>query len=172
MNVRVSEPRFSPGSLVATQELDAPVQIAFEVLCEVEKWPVWFSLLKSARVVSRGDLGVGSEIMLRTTIPGDAEQLFEVDGFLAGHVISLVGAYSLRRRIEFRLERHSVSSKIVAKVDYPAYGGAIGQLLDRLTIRRRLDAALQASLIHFKGLAESDSLELPSLGSAADAGTR
>ncbi len=40
------------------------------------------------------------------------------------------------------------------RVDYPAYGGVIGSLIDRMTARRRLDRALEDSLVHFKGLVE------------------
>ena len=42
------------------------------------------------------------------------------------------------------------------RVDYPTYGGVIGALFDRLTRRRKLDIALNDSLIHFKGLVEYD----------------
>jgi hypothetical protein len=87
-------------------------------------------------------------------IPGEDEELYEVDRFLEGHVVSLVGAYSLRRRIDFRIERKTTRSKLVVRVDYPAYGGVLGALLDRVTARRRLDRALEDSLVHFKGLVE------------------
>ena len=65
-----------------------------------------------------------------------------------------IGAFSIRRRIDFRIEDKSSRSKIIARIDYPSYGGVLGALLDRMTSRRRLDAALGDSLIHFKGLVE------------------
>jgi uncharacterized membrane protein len=93
-------------------------------------------------------------VALRSAIPGEDEELYEVDQFLDGHIVSLVGAFSIRRRIEFRIERKTDRSKIVVRVDYPSYGGALGALLDRVTSRRKLDAALGDSLTHFKGLVE------------------
>jgi hypothetical protein len=44
----------------------------------------------------------------------------------------------------------------VVKLDYPTYGGVVAALVDRLTLRRRLDTALGDSLLHFKGLVEFD----------------
>jgi uncharacterized membrane protein len=150
-----------PGSrstLVGSQTISTSAESAFALLCEVEKWPVWLSFLKSARLVDAGSaIGLGAEIAIRGAIPGDPEELYEVDQFLSGHVVSLVGAYSLRRRIDFRIESKSESSKLVVRVDYPAYGGSLGALVDRMTARRRLDRALGDSLVHFKGLVEFQS---------------
>jgi hypothetical protein len=95
-------------------------------------------------------------VALRGAIPGEAEELYEVDRFLGNHVVSLVGAYSLRRRIDFRIERKGDRSKLVVRVDYPSYGGVLGALIDRMTARRRLESALADSLVHFKGLVEFD----------------
>lgn len=148
----------SSDALSGSIELDSPAEFAFSLLREAEKWPVWLSFLKTVRKVDEGPLMLGSELVLRSTIPGEPEELFEVERFLDGHIVSLVGAYSLRRRLEFRVERKSVSCRIVARLDYPTYGGALGALLDRMTARPRLGRALGESLVHFKGLAESDDL--------------
>ena len=146
--------RRSTGALVCSQDLGSSPEAAFSLICEVEKWPVWLSFAKTARRVDGSPLALGSEVALRGAIPGEEEELYEVDQFLDGHIVSLVGAYSVRRRIDFRIERKSSRSKLVIRVDYPAYGGMLGALLDRLTARRRLDRALEDSLVHFKGLVE------------------
>jgi uncharacterized membrane protein len=136
-------------------DLASSPEAAFALVCEVEKWPVWLSFLRSARVINgSGPLRPGSEVALRSAIPGEEEELYEVDRFLEGHVVSLVGAYSVRRRIDFRIERKTDRSKIVVRVNYPAYGGMLGAFIDRLTARRKLDQALGDSLLHFKGLVE------------------
>jgi uncharacterized membrane protein len=144
----------SPLALYRSQDLAATPQAAFEIICEVEKWPVWLSFLRSARRVDDGPFGIGSEVAIRSAIPGDDEELYEVERFLEGHILTLVGAYSVRRRIDFRIEGKGERSKIVVRLDYPSYGGLLGALYDRMTARRRLDAALGDSLVHFKGLAE------------------
>ncbi len=147
--------RLSSNALHSSQDLGSSPEAAFALLCEIEKWPVWLSFVRSAhRTDASAPLQLGAEIALRGAIPGEAEELYEVDQFLPGHIISLVGAYSVRRRIEFWIERKSSRAKLIVRMDYPAYGGTIGALLDRVTARRRLLGALDESLLHFKGLVE------------------
>ncbi len=125
------------------------------MICAVDRWPVWLSFLRSARLAHpEVPLTAGSEVIVRSTIPGEPEQMFEVERYWRNHMLSLVGVFSVRRRLEFRIERKSTSSRITAKVDYPAYGGRLSVLVDRLTARRKLAAALGESLLHFKGLVE------------------
>ena len=151
----VSVDRPSARALHHCQDLASPARTAFDLACEVEKWPVWLSFVRSARRVAAGEpLALGSEVAIRSNVPGDDEELFEVDRFIPGHQLSLVGAFSVRRRIDIRVEQKSERSRVVVRVDYPTYGGFVGKVIDRLTRRRRLDAALNDALIHFKGLCE------------------
>jgi len=148
-----------PGTrgIYRSQDVAAPAPAAFQIVCEVEKWPVWLSFLRSARRIDPSSpLRIGAEVAIRSAIPGDEEELFEVDGYIEGYLLSLVGAYSCRRRLDLRIERKTERSKIVVRLDYPTYGGALSQFVDRLTTRRKLDVALGDSLVHFKGLAEFD----------------
>jgi uncharacterized membrane protein len=148
--------RPSARAILRSQDVASPAAAAFARICEVEKWPVWLSFLRSARLIEPGvPLRLGTEVALRSQLPGDdEEELFEVDRFIEGHHISLVGAFSCRRRLDFRVEQKSERSKIVVRLDYPTYGGAVAALVDRFTLRRRLDVALGDSLVHFKGLVE------------------
>ena len=153
----VSLDRPSPRALHRSQDVASPARTAFDLVCEVEKWPVWLSFMRSARRVEPGEpIALGSEVAIRSNLPGEDEELFEVDRFIPGHQLSLVGAFSVRRRIDIRIEQKSARSKLVVRVDYPTYGGVLGALVDRLTRRRKLDIALNDSLIHFKGLCEFD----------------
>ncbi|HXB82355.1 MAG TPA: hypothetical protein VNU22_03275 [Candidatus Acidoferrum sp.] len=139
----------------ASLELDCPAEDAFALLCAVEKWPVWLSFLRSARrQSSQSELNLGSEVVIRSCLPGDEEQLFEVDAFIANYRLSLVGAFSLRRRLDFRIERRTSCSKLHVLLAYPAYHGKLGGLLDRWQRGRRFSSALDDSLVHFKGLVE------------------
>jgi hypothetical protein len=139
----------------ASLDLDCPPEDAFALLCAVEKWPVWLSFLRSARrQSSQSDLSLGTEVAIRSCLPGDEEQLFEVDAFIANYRLSLVGAFSLRRRLDFRIERRTSHSKLHVLLAYPAYHGKLGGLLDRWQRGRRFSNALDDSLIHFKGLVE------------------
>lgn len=136
-------------------ELDCTAEDAFSLLCAVEKWPVWLSFLRSARRQSAdGELEVGSEVVIRSSLPGEEEQLFEVDDYITNYRLSLVGAFSVRRRLDFRIEQRTLRSKLHVRLSYPAYHGRLGGLLDRWQRGRRLSNALGDSLVHFKGLVE------------------
>ncbi|HET9096785.1 MAG TPA: hypothetical protein VFN37_08995 [Candidatus Baltobacteraceae bacterium] len=125
------------------------------MLCAVERWPVWLGFLRSAELVEPTvPICLGSEILLRSAIPGQDEQLFEVDHFITNHQLSLVGAYSVRRRLDFRIERKTSRCKLHARLEYPAYGGRLGVLYDAIGTGRKLATQLEESLTHFKHLAE------------------
>lgn len=152
--------RPSPRSVHRSLDVASPASRAFALMCEVEKWPVWMSFLRSARRTEPHlAFGVGTEVAIRSSLPGEDEELFEVDRFIDGHQMSLVGAFSCRRRIDLRVEQKTDRSKIVVRVDYPTYGGALAALYDQFTRRKRLDVALGDSLLHFKGLVEFDADE-------------
>src|SRR5665213_1945491 len=142
-------------SLSGSLDIETSAEDAFALLAEVEKWPVWLSFLRSARLVDpKRPLTVGSEIVLRSSIPGEEEQLYEVDALIGNFHLSLVGAYSVRRRIDFRIERKTSRAKVHAKVTYPAYHGRVGAWVDRLRNGRKLSAALDHSLVLFRGMVE------------------
>lgn len=144
----IAETPFVAGlqSHSASLELNTSVEQAFSLLREVEKWPVWLSFLRSARRQDDAPLAIGSEVIVRSSLPGEAEQLFEVDALIPNYRLSLVGAFSLRRRLDFRIEQRSTCTKLHVHVTYPAYHAR----------RRRLSGELDESLLHFKGLVEYD----------------
>lgn len=155
MAIQSAVPRMGTRLLTAAVDVQAAAETAFAHLCAVEKWPVWLSFLRSAELADASlPLGPGSEVMLRSSVPGEEEQLFEVDHFITNHQISLVGAYSVRRRLDFRLERKTTRCRLHARLEYPAYGGRLGVLYDSLAFGRKLSSQLEASLVQFKHLAE------------------
>jgi hypothetical protein len=153
----ISDDAIGPGlrSHSASLDLDCSAEEAFALLCAVEKWPVWLSFLRSARRASaEPELSAGSEVILRSWLPGEEEETYEIDGLIANYRLSLVGAYSLRRRLEFRIERRTTCTRLHVSLAYPAYHGRLGNLLDRWQRGRRVASALDDSLVHFKGLVE------------------
>jgi uncharacterized membrane protein len=152
----IADDVFAPGlpTHSSSLDVDCSAEDAFALLCAVEKWPVWLSFLRSARRVSSEPLDAGSEVVIRSGLPGNEEELYEVDDLIANYRLSLVGAYSVRRRIDFRIERRTSCTRIHVRLAYPAYHGRLGLLLDRWQRGRRLASALDDSLIHFKGLVE------------------
>ncbi|HEY1654988.1 MAG TPA: hypothetical protein VGF86_07750 [Candidatus Tumulicola sp.] len=141
--------------LGASLDVDASAEEAFELFCAVEKWPVWLSFLRSARLAAgRSPVGLGSEVVIRSSVPGAEEEVYEVDALTPNYRLSLVGAYSTRRRLDFRIERRTSRARVHVRLAYPAYHGKLGELLDGWRHRRKLTAALNDALVHFKGLVE------------------
>ncbi len=153
-----------PGlrSYSASVDLDSPAEEAFALLCSVEKWPVWLSCIRRATPAKpSAAIALGSEVIVRSTLPGEEEQLYEVDQFITNYHLSLVGAFSVRRRIDFRIERKTSRARIHVKLSYPAYGGAVGAIMDSWKNGRKFERVLSDSLMHFKGLVEHHHSELP-----------
>ncbi|HUA09168.1 MAG TPA: hypothetical protein VMA98_07815 [Candidatus Acidoferrales bacterium] len=146
-----------PGlrSYSASLDIESPVEDAFALLCSVEKWPVWLPFLRSASLADPASpLRVGAEIIVRSSLPGDPEQRYEVDQYISNYHLSLVGVYSVRRRLDFRIERKTSRAKIHVKLSYPAYGGRLGALMDAWRHGRRFERGLDEALLHFKGMVE------------------
>ncbi|MGA7746245.1 MAG: hypothetical protein WBG27_09565 [Candidatus Aquilonibacter sp.] len=143
------------GSYSASLDIESPVEDAFALLCAVEKWPVWLPFLRSATLADPASpLSVGTEVIVRSSLPGDEEQAFEVDQFISNFHLSLVGLYSVRRRLDFRIERKTSRAKLHVKLSYPAYGGRLGALMDAWKHGRRFERGLDDALVHFKGMVE------------------
>lgn len=139
----------------ASVDLETEPEAVFSLLCSVEKWPVWLPFLRSARrVESNAPLALGSDVVLRSDIPGEAEELYEVDQYISNHHLSLVGAYSVRRRFEFRVERKTSRSRLHVRLSYPSYHGRLLALFDNWLHGRRLLTQLQNAMNNFKSLVE------------------
>jgi uncharacterized membrane protein len=146
-----------PGlrSYSASLDIESPVEDAFALLCAVEKWPVWLPFLRSATLADPASpLAMGTEIIVRSSLPGDEEQRFEVDQFISNFHLSLVGMYSVRWRLDFRIERKTARAKLRVLLSYPAYGGRLGTWMDAWKHGRRLERGLDDALVHFKGMVE------------------
>ncbi len=139
----------------AAIDLPAIPEEAFALLCTVEKWPAWLPLVRSAQRQREGALALGDEVLLRLGEPRDEEQLFEVRRLVTNYCLTLVGAYSTRRRIDFRLERQSNRARLRMAWLYPTYHGAMGSAVDRLLRGRAVAGMLDRATMQFRGLLEA-----------------
>ncbi len=140
----------------AAIDLPAIPEEAFALLCTVEKWPAWLPLVRSAQRQREGALALGDEVLLRLGEPRDEEQLFEVRRLVTNYCLTLVGAYSTRRRIDFRLERQSNRARLRVAWLYPTYHGAMGSAVDRLLRGRAVAGMLDRATMQFRGLLEAN----------------
>ena len=91
----------------------------------------------AARAAPSGEaqLSVGSEVVIRSWLPGDEEQLYEVDALISNFRLSLVGAYSLRRRLDFRIERRTSCSQAARAAGLPGLSRQAGRPTRSLATR-------------------------------------
>jgi uncharacterized membrane protein len=150
----MSDSRPGQRSFIASLDVESPVEEVFALLCAIEKWPAWLSFVRSAELVDpQSPLAIGSEIVLRSTLSAQ-EQLYEVDQLIPNYLLSLVGAYSIRRRLDLRIERKTTRARVHIRLTYPAYHGAVGSIVDRLRTARKLGRLLDDALVHLKGMVE------------------
>jgi hypothetical protein len=156
--------RKQPGmaaNLVVSEDVDVSPDVAFARLCAVETWPVWFSIVKRAQMHATNlPLLVGQDVSLWSELNNGREEVYEVEDLISPSTLTFVGAFSCRRRIDFRIERRGEFSRIVICLTYPIYGGIFAKSLDRITLQRRILSALSHSLETLKGLVEHDQLDL------------
>jgi hypothetical protein len=86
-------------------------------------------------------------VIVRASLPRDEEQRYEVDQLITNFHLSLVGAYSVRRRLDFRIERKTSRAKLHVKLSYPAYGGRLGALMDAWKHGKRFERGLDDALV-------------------------
>ncbi len=156
-----SQPALHMGSqLVATEELTVSPEIAFSRICSISTWPVWLSFVRRAELNDRtSELTHSSDVLLASDLSEGAEEVFEVEELIKPYLLTLVGAFSCRRRIQFRIEAKNKLAKVIVKIAYPRRGGLFYKPFDGFMQRRKLNAALVHSLQTFKGLVEHDAVE-------------
>ena len=148
------------SQLVATEELHVSAEIAFARICSIKTWPVWLSFVKRAELEDPGNtLTHQSDIVLLSELFDGKEEVFEVEELIEPYLLTLVGAFSCRRRIQFRVERKDDISRLIVKIAYPSYGNLIGRYTERFMFRRKMQTVLTESLQTFKGLVEHDAIE-------------
>lgn len=156
------------SQLVATEDLNVSADIAFSRICSIQTWPVWLSFVKRAELEDRASrLTHDSDIILSSDLSDGQEEVFEVEELIEPYLLTLVGAFSCRRRIQFRVETKDSISRVIVKIALPAYGGIVRRYTDGFMFRRKLHASLTQSLQTFKGLVEHDASERHERASAA-----
>jgi uncharacterized membrane protein len=150
----MSDSRPGQRSFSAFLDIESEAEEIFALLCAVEKWPAWLSFVRCAELTdANSPLAVGSEIVIRSTLSAE-EQLYEVEQLIPNYLLSLVGAYSVRKRLELRIERKTTRARVHIRLAYPAYHGAVGSIVDRLRTARKVDRMLDEALVHLKGMVE------------------
>jgi hypothetical protein len=146
--------------LVASENLSVSAEIAFSRICSIQTWPVWLSFVRRAEFDGYpGLLTQASDIVLASDLSAGMEEVFEVEELIEPYLLTLVGAFSCRRRIQFRVDRKDDVSRLTVRIAYSRQGGLLQGFVARFLSRRKLNGLLAQSLQTFKSLVEHDAEE-------------
>jgi len=142
--------------VLCTDHIDVavPAERAFAAIADISHWPVWFSSVVSAQHPDSLPVALGEELTVCLNAGKRRwRETFEVTRFVQNAFLSLEGAFSAARKIDFRFEQRGVLTRIACSIGYPVFGVA-GRIVDAAFKRRRVRADLRESLLRLKGILE------------------
>lgn len=132
-------------------DISAPVERVFDFVSEIAKWPVWFGFIVSAQQPDHRPLALKEEIHLCLHARRRRwHEAFEVTRLVRNAFLSIEGAYSTSRRIDFRFEQRGGHTRVACAVGYPVYGGWIPALADVMFTRPAIARDLRESLVKLR----------------------
>ena len=147
-------------------DVSVPVENAFAFVTDISRWPVWITSIVSAQHPQAKPVAVDEELLLCLHAGKKRwHEHFEVTRLVRNAFLSLEGAYSAARRIDFRFEQRGKQTRIACAIGYPLFGGFVTRWLDAISRRRRVRRELRDSLSRLKGLLE-ERVESPTVDDA------
>lgn len=135
-------------------DIAAPAERAFDFVADISRWPVWFSPVVSAQHPESLPVALDEELLLCLHCGRRRwHESFEVTRFVRNAFLSLEGAFSAARRIDFRFEQRAAHTRIACTIGYPVFG-IVPAIVDAAIGRHRVKRELRDSLAHLKGLLE------------------
>lgn len=136
-------------------DVSVPVERCFSFVSDISRWPVWISSIVSAQHPEARPVAIDEELLLCLHAGKKRwHEHFEVTRFVRNAFLSLEGAYSAARRIDFRFEQRGRQTRVACAIGYPLFGGILTKWLDAMSRRRRVQRELRDSLTRLKGLLE------------------
>ena len=143
--------------VLCTDHIDVSVNAerAFSAVVDIARWPVWFSSVVCAQHPEALPVALGEELSVCLNAGKRRwRETFEVSRFVRNAFLSLEGAFSAARRIDFRFEQRGPLTRIASSIGYRVFGGPLATAFDAAFKRRRVRADLRESLLRLKSLLE------------------
>lgn len=139
-------------------DIRAPVEAVFEYICDLRRWPTWFTCVVSAQQPQDRALALGEEIHVCMHAGRRRwQEDLEITRFIKNAFLSLEALYSAARRIDFRFERRGKVTRVACSIGYLVSGGMFPGAFDALVARRRVEKGIRESLVHLKNALEEPS---------------
>jgi uncharacterized membrane protein len=143
--------------VLCTDHIDVavPADRVYGFAVDISRWPLWFSPVVCAQHPDGCDLAVNQELLLCLHAGRRRwQERFEVTRLVSNAFLSLEGAYSAARRIDFRFEQRGAQTRVACSIGYRVFGGALAGMLDAVFRRPRVRNEVRDSLHRLKGLLE------------------
>lgn len=135
-------------------DIAAPAEKAFALVTDISRWPVWFSPVVSAQHPESLPVALDEELLVCLHCGRRRwHESFEVTRFVRNAFLSLEGAFSAARRIDFRFEQRAGHTRVACAIGYRVFG-VVPSIVDAAFNRQRVKRELRDSLVHLKGLLE------------------
>jgi uncharacterized membrane protein len=149
-------------------DVAAPAERAFAFASDISRWPLWFTPVVCAQHPDSLPLAPKEELLLCLQSGRRRwQERFEVTRFVRNAFLSLEGAYSAARRIDFRFEQRGAVTRVICAIGYRVFGGFFASGFDSLFRRRRVRNEIRESLHRLKGLLE-EAGEMPAIDHIVD----
>ncbi len=136
-------------------DVHAPPEAIFDYICDLPRWPTWFSCVVSAQQPDNRPLALGEEIHVCMNAGRRRwQEDLEITRFMRNAFLSFEALYSAARRIDFRFERRGKLTRLACSIGYLVSGGVVPTMFDAVVTRRRIDRGLRDSLVHLKNVLE------------------
>ncbi len=136
-------------------DIRTPAEVVFDHVCDLSRWPAWFSCVVWAVQPQHRPLELGEEIHVCMHAGRRRwQEDLEVTRFIRNAFLSFEAFYSAARRIDFRFERRGQLTRLACSIGYPVYGGAFPAMYHAIVKRRQVAKGLRDSLTHLKNVLE------------------
>ena len=136
-------------------DIAAPVEVVFDFVTDVTRWPVWFAFVVSAQMPDQRPVELDEEVHVCLQAGRCRRQeSFEVTRYLRNAFFSIEGTFSTSRRIDFRFEQRGKKTRVACALGYPVFGGLLPLIADAALVRPRVARHLSDSLVKLKGALE------------------
>ena len=143
--------------VLCTDHVDVavPADRVYGFAVDISRWPLWFSPVVCAQHPDGSDLALKEELLLCLHAGRRRwHERFEVTRLVRNAFLSLEGAYSAARRIDFRFEQRGAQTRVACSIGYRVFGGAFAGMVDAVFRRPRVRNEVRDSLHRLKGLLE------------------
>ena len=137
-------------------KIDAPVEKVFQFAADYENWEAFFVGVSDVRPTTEKTWGDGSRFVYKATIMGIPMPVgTEIQSFVENKGWRGKSFKGMEHRTQWTFERVDAGTEFTFAVDYKMPIPVLGDILDRLIVKREWEGIVAGSLQNVKELMEA-----------------